>query len=846
MGIKARNYSGSTDGRETVREQKNRELSRRAATEGVVLLKNEGLLPLATDKKLAVYGNGIAKIIKGGTGSGDVNERRVVSVLDGLLAAGYPIVNEENARKYIADHKESMEDWREKVLAEIEKLESSSDMSFFGILADTKGKEYDDIPILEEQLEEADAVIYIISRVAGEGKDRNATEGDYYLTAKEKQQLQEIAGYHKNIVLLVNTGAQIDITDLHVREAIKSIVYISQPGMEAGHVIADILSGKVNPSGHLTTTWSRKYEDFPNAATFSHCNGDTTNEYYEEGIYIGYRYFDSFGVDTLYPFGYGLSYTGFDLKPEGVFVDENVVKVRVTVTNTGAVYAGKQVVQVYAACPQNETGKELKRLIGFQKTGLLAPGQSETVEIAADAKCFASYDAKKAVWVVEQGEYAVFAGENAADIKLAGVLDVEVDSIIEKVPHILPLQTELHEIRPDGRVIDLFTENWKKEAEEAGILAITYSPTEQPLVRLPETEHAAAARKIAESMEDDELVAMLMGEITKGQDNIVENELVQTGIYVPGAAGETSCRFAEKYGVPAISMADGPAGLRVMRKYDVDNKTGLIYGHGLLSALEGGFLSKEYDREDVTTYYMYATAIPIGTMLAQTWNLSILKEIGTMVAGEMQELGISWWLAPGMNIHRNPLCGRNFEYYSEDPLVAGTMAAAITQGVQSVPGVGTTIKHFACNNQEDNRLHSNSIVSERALRELYLRGFEIAVKTSQPMCVMSSYNLINGIPTSNSVELLTEVLRNEWDFKGIVMTDWTTTTAGSAVPYKCAEAGNDLIMPGNKVDVDDITEALKSGALDRAKVTDCAARLIAVIFDTLGMEEPKPYGRIRG
>lgn len=842
--MKVRSFSGSTDCRETERELKNRELSRKVATEGVVLLKNEGLLPLDTDKKLAVFGNGVAKIMKGGTGSGDVNERRVVSVLEGLLAAGYPIVNEKNARKYMADYKAAMTDWREKVLTKLEKLESSSDMAFFGILADTKAEEYDDIPVLEEQLSEADAVIYIISRSAGEGKDRNAAEGDYYLTAKEKQQLWEIARYNQNIVLLVNTGAQIDIADLQAEETIKSIVYISQPGMEAGHVIADILSGKVNPSGHLTTTWSRKYEDFPNAATFSHCNGDTANEYYEEGIYVGYRYFDSFGVDVLYPFGYGLSYTNFVMKPETVSVDGNAVKVYVTVTNTGAVYAGRQVVQVYAACPQNENGKELKRLIGFKKTSLLKPGQSETVEITADEKHFASYDCDKAAWIVEQGEYAVFVGENVQSIQLAGVLRVEKDSMIEKVSHILPLQAELHEIKPDGRVIDTFTKKWKKEAETNGMLAISYSPAEVLYRRLPESEHAANARKIAESMNDDELVAMLLGEITKGQDNVVENELVQTGVYVPGAAGETSCRFEEKYGVPAISMADGPAGLRLMRKYDVDNKTGLIYGHGLLSALEGGILAQEYDREDVTTYYMYATAIPIGTMLAQTWNPEALKEIGSMVAGEMQEFGISWWLAPGMNIHRNPLCGRNYEYYSEDPLVAGSMAAAVTEGVQSVPGTGTTIKHFACNNQEDNRLHSNSIVSERALRELYLRGFEIAVKTSQPMCIMSSYNLINSVPAANSTDLFTEVLRNEWDFKGIVMTDWTATTAGCAVSHKCAQAGNDLIMPGKQIDVDDITEALSTGALDREKAVDCVARLISVIFDTFGMENPKPYGRM--
>ena len=337
-------------------------------------------------------------------------------------------------------------------------------------------------------------------------------------------------------------------------------------------------------------------------------------------------------------------------------------------------------------------------------------------------------------------------------------------------------------------------------------------------------------------MSDEELTAMLMGEITKGQDNIKENELVQTGIFVPGAAGETSCRFVEKYGIPAISMADGPAGLRLMKKYDVDNESGLIYGFSLLSAIGGDVLTKEYKRENVTTYYQYATAIPIGTLLAQTWDPALVEEVGRMIGQEMLEFGVAWWLAPGMNIHRNPLCGRNFEYYSEDPLIAGTIAAAMTRGVQSMKGVGTTVKHYAANNQEDNRMFSNSIMSERTLREIYLRGFEIAVKESQPMCVMTSYNQINGVPAANNKDLITTVLRGEWDFQGIVMTDWTTTTYGSASPHKCAKAGNDLIMPGNQIDIDDIMKALADGTLNREDAVDCASRLIAVLFDTIGME----------
>ena len=333
-----------------------------------------------------------------------------------------------------------------------------------------------------------------------------------------------------------------------------------------------------------------------------------------------------------------------------------------------------------------------------------------------------------------------------------------------------------------------------------------------------------------------------MGEITKGQDNVKDGELVETGIYVPGAAGETTCQLEEKYGIPAISMADGPAGLRLMRFYDVDKATGKIYGESLLAALSGGLFSFNHGHENADRYYMYATAIPIGTLLAQTWDPELLTRIGEMVGGEMKEFCVTWWLAPGMNIHRNPLCGRNFEYFSEDPLISGVMAAAITKGVQSIPGIGTTIKHYACNNQEDNRMFSDSTLSERALREIYLKGFEIAVKTSQPMCLMTSYNKINTVPAANNTDLITNVLRGEWDYQGIVMTDWTPTTAGCASSHGCMIAGNDLIMPGNQKDVDDLRKSLADGSLPREKALECAARLIRLLYMTDGYEDSVPYG----
>ena len=306
---------------------------------------------------------------------------------------------------------------------------------------------------------------------------------------------------------------------------------------------------------------------------------------------------------------------------------------------------------------------------------------------------------------------------------------------------------------------------------------------------------------------------------------------------MPGSAGETSSAFADNPGLASAIMADGPAGLRLTKKYYVDKASEEVYDVGFIGSIEQGLFKKIEKPENSTEMYQYCTAFPVGTMLAQTFDTELAEEVGRHVAEEMTEYHVTWWLAPGMNIQRNPLCGRNFEYFSEEPLLSGKIAAAITRGVQSMPGAGTTIKHFACNNQEDNRIGSDSIISERALREIYLRGFEIAVKESQPACIMSSYNLINGIHTANSYDLCTKVLRDEWGFKGIVMTDWATTRpeAGS-ISHKCIQAGNDLIMPGTQADIDDIIDANEKGILSDNDILICAKRIVAAIFKSNAYE----------
>ena len=838
MQKRIRKYSGIKNAEVSSREIKHREIARYAATQGFVLLKNDGLLPIKNETKVFLAGSGAVHAIKGGTGSGDVNEREVVNILTGLKNAGVTVINEEDILVSIADYEEALSEYVDKILNNMSNISSQD---FFELFLREKKRDFKRISITKDKVEISDAAVYVISRVAGEGRDRVLEKGDYYLSDVESKELEELGKLTDKIAVLINAGGPIDVNEILKNKSVKAIMNISQPGMELGNAVADSLLGKEAPSGKLSDTWALEYKDYPNAATFSHNNGDTENERYTEGIYVGYRYFDSFNVKPAFPFGFGLSYTDFNISEYRVAVDNGEITVEAKITNTGDIFNGREVAQVYMACPQTGIKKEFKRLVGFKKTKLLKPNESEVVKIAISSKSLASYNEEESAWIVEKGEYGIFIGNSSVNNVLAGVIAVSEDYVIEKTGHIHPLQEKLEEIvRPD-EVIEKLTTKWKEEARAKGIKALEFVPTEENKAPKGCEDLDSIAKELAVRLTDEEITGLLMGEISKGQDNIKDNELIETGICVPGAAGETTCALEEKYGIPGISMADGPAGLRVLRNYDVDRKSGKIYGVDLIGSLEGGLFRREYKNENVDTYYMYATAIPIGTHLAQTFDVDLVKELGKLVAAEMTEFGVAWWLAPGLNIHRNPLCGRNFEYYSEDPLLSGTMAAAITLGVQSVPGVGTTIKHFACNNQEDNRMGSNSIVSERALREIYLRGFEIAIKTAQPMCIMTSYNLINGIHTANSYDLCTTVARDEWGFEGIIMTDWTTTTAGGSKPFVCAIAGNDLIMPANQIDIDNIMAALKDGSLPRSTARTCAARLIKVIFQTIGMEDVKGY-----
>ena len=839
--IKTRHFTGTTDNTVMKRELDNRKIARRAAAEGMVLLKNEGqLLPLKEGTKAALYGVGASRTIKGGTGSGDVNERETVSIYQGMKNAGFEITTEDWIKAYDEQYQAARYAWRDEIEEKASGLEDQV-AGFFNVYSTTPFRMPAGAPITQT---DAEVAIYILSRVAGEGADRFDAEGDYYLTKEEKQQLSDICSMYKHVVVAVNTGGLADLSFMDEYSNIEALLQIVQPGMEAGSAFADIISGKVTPSGKMADTWAYKYEDYPNSKTFSHNNGNVDKEYYTEGLYVGYRYFDSFDIPVRYGFGYGLSYTTFETKVLATELKENKkIVVETEVTNTGDTYSGKEVVEFYATCPAGKLEKEYRRLVAFAKTGLLAPGESEKLILEIGLDKLTSYSEKDAAWILEGGSYVIWAGNSLEASVPCAVLNLDGEVILTKTQNICPLKDELEELNQSSEKMNQKLEALLKVAEEekVPIMELKAADVETRVVEYRSNAECVPeeARKFVDTLSTEKLVALASGDPGKGQGS----NLGSAGISVPGSAGETN-NCALEDGVPGIVLADGPAGLRLMKHYNVHE--GKIVNKPFKFSLEGGLFCEGEPADPGETYYQYCTAIPVGTLLAQTWDTALIEEVGEMIGGEMMEFSVTLWLAPGMNIHRNPLCGRNFEYYSEDPLLAGRMAGAMTNGVQNVPGCGTTIKHFACNNQEDNRMGSDSILSERTLREIYLKGFEIAITESQPMSIMTSYNLINGVHAANCEDTCTKAARCEWGFQGVIMTDWTTTEYGpDCTASGCMRAGNDLVMPGAFSDRDNLNQELIDGTLSTEDLKACISRLVNIAWQSMEFEDAVPYKKVK-
>lgn len=836
--LKNRTFTGTTDNRITERELANRKIARKAASEGMVLLKNDNhFLPLSPNCKVALYGVGASNTIKGGTGSGDVNERESISIYQGMKEAGFTITNEDWIYAFEKEYETKRIEWRDFILEKSKDTQGKGASEFFAIYTSNPFQMPYGSAVTKT---EAEIGFFIISRVAGEGADRFAKPGDYYLTETEEKQLSDICHFYKDVVVIINTGGIIDLSFMDQYENIRALLQIMQPGMEGGRAVADIITGAVTPSGKLTDTWAMAYADYPSSARFSHNDGNIDKAYYEDGIYVGYRYFDTFDVSPRYGFGYGMSYTDFVLKNIKVSTEKNEIVVDATVINTGSTYAGKEVVQVYATCPTGNIAKEYRRLISFEKTDLLLPGKEQTLTQRVSLSALTSYSEQESGWLLEKGNYVIWVGTSLECSVPVAVFNLEEKLLLEKTVHICPLQENLEEMQPDTEKLEKKIAALLAECEKAGVpvlgLPVEGIKTKEIVYRKNAEIYDAEAMELVKTLSEDELCALASGDPKKGQGS----NLGSAGIAVPGSAGETNSCCLDK-NIASIVLSDGPAGLRLQKYYCVED--GKLHTLPFMASLEGGLFCGEEDMKlEGEKYYQYCTAIPVGTLLAQTFDTKLLEEVGEMIGGEMELFDTTLWLAPGMNIHRNPLCGRNFEYYSEDPLISGKIAAAITRGVQKVPGVGTTIKHLCCNNQEDNRMACDSILSERTLREIYMKGFEIAVKEANPMSIMTSYNLINGVHAANNYDIITQAARNEWGFTGMVMTDWTTTEKGpDCTAAGCMRAGNDLVMPGAMIDRENLEKELKEGTLSLEDLRACISRTVKLIWASNMYEDAKPY-----
>ena len=731
------------------------ELSHKAATEGIVLLKNNNdLLPFTKGAKVAVFGCGQIDYIKGGGGSGDVHVAYVRNIYQGLKMKAGSVEVFDALSLYYQEYVE-------------EQYKNGERPGMFDEAA---------VPteLFERAKDFTDTAVIVIRRYSAEGSDRrNDGTDDYFnLSSAEKLMVDTVTANFKNVVVLLNVGAMIDTSWFAYNDAISSAVMLWQGGMEGGLAAADILTGDVTPSGKLVDTCAESFDDYPSSKGF-HESEDYVK--YTEDIFVGYRYFETVPGKkecVVYPFGYGLSYTTFELSDIASCMIAGNIIISVKVTNTGKA-TGKEVVQVYYGAPAGKLDKPARELCGFAKTKELVPGESEVLTITFAVNDMASFDDEgvvaKSAYVLEKGTYNVYVGTS---VRSASAIDftyeLEEDVIVEQLRSYCTPEKLEKRMKADGTY----------KAVECKEVERTAFPCEYQCAEKPEKMYRLI--DVAEEKIDlDTFIAQL-----------TEEELIHlvSGHENRGVANTCGVGSLEMYGIPPIMTVDGPAGVRINRP------TGVL-----------------------------TTAFPVATAIACTWNLDIMEKIGKAGALETKENNLQLWLTPALNIHRSPLCGRNFEYFSEDPFVSGKMAAAKVKGIQS-QNIVATPKHFACNNKETNRKNSDSIVSERALREIYLKGFEICVKESKPRMIMTAYNIINGVRASENVELLQGILRNEWGFDGMVTTDWTTR----AEHYKEEKAGNDLKMP--RGDYNNVREALADGRITREELCICVKRILEMIL----------------
>lgn len=815
-------------------EIEHQNIVRKYAPESMVLLKNDNILPLNHSGKIALYGNGARNTIKGGTGSGDVNVRHFVTVEEGLEQAGFEITT----KNWLDQYSKLKADYVKKFKADLVTKAKAEGKDVWGATMGVTPLEPDyDLDLSSSS--QTDTAVYVLARDSGEGADRHVERGDIKLTKTEVHDILSLVKQYKKFVLVLNVGGLVDLSE--VKDQVPAILLMSQLGSATGNALADVLLGKSYPSGKLAMTWA-PIDQYPSSGNF----GDINDTYYKEGIYVGYRYFDSMNIIPLYEFGYGLSYTSFKLETEAVKADSKKIELNVRVSNVGNT-AGKEVVQVYYSAPDAVMDQPYQELATYAKTKELTPGEEQVLNLTFNTNDMASYDQENAESILGNGDYLIRVGNSSRNTKVVAKANLDQDTVIEKFKHIGG-KTNFNDFVPNEKTI-----SYPSEAEEianAPEFSLQSKDFEVKENHYPKPTFNAkdndkqidwsavingdeTVEDFIASLDNETITYLLTGNYEKGKSLFMVGN---AGATVAGSAGETTHQLT-KWGVRSLVMADGPAGIRLSTSYTLDEKG---KAHALASEFgdSAGVPKEDYKQENTTTYYQYCTAIPIGTAIAQSWNPEVAEKYGDLVGAEMQLFGIDIWLAPALNIQRSPLDGRDFEYYSEDPLISGLNAAGITNGIRKHPGCTTTIKHFAANNQETNRVYSNSVINERTLRQIYLKGFEICLENSEPLAVMSSYNLLNGVHTCNRYDLLTDALRNEWHFNGFVMTDWLVTSSfiSNEGKYTCASAaqdvatGNDMTMPGLEEDTETILKALRSGELTRADLEIAASRILKVVL----------------
>ena len=765
----------------TALEKKNADLSRLAAAMGMVLVENTSVLPIRP-QAIALFGNGARRTVKSGKGSGDINNRHTVTVEEGLEKSGFTICTKAWLDRCDEAFSKDEAAWHQ----EIDLLAQQQGIPRTLIYLQTVHRWCCPPPIKNDDIpENVDTAIYVIARHNGEGTDRVAQEGDFYLWEEERRHIELLASKMKRLIVVLNTGSVI-ATDFFQKEMAGrgALLLMGQPGQQAGDALSDIITGRVTPCGKLTATWANRYEDYGLEPSFIAQDGCRRSNY-SEGVFVGYRGFDHRNQHAAYPFGYGLSYAEFTFSDLAISEQDDALHIAVTVKNCSEQYSEHQIVQIYAELPHSEIPRPPKMLTAFCKTELLQPMQSQQLSLSFQKEQLCMYSSQLEAFVLPAGEYRICVGQDSQTLRYIGSFIQTEERLYQRRPCFWKPgeQGPQEDCPPDT--------SWKKYAETAQTRALS----------------------------DEQLIALVLGDYKKN-----ENSVLGTAIgAIPGAAGYTTDRIP---GVSPFAMADGPCGLRLFSKFETD-ASGKIINMSDMDGLEDGKYSQPLKQvlPAAHRYYQYCTAFPIGTTLAQSWDLHLLEEVGKAVAEEMRTFGISLWLAPGMNLQRDPLCGRNFEYYSEDPLLTGRVAAAIVRGVQFQKGTGAVIKHFACNNQELNRLFGDSRVDAQTMYELYLKSFEIAIRESSPAGIMTAYNAVNGVKAANSSILCLEILRKQWNYQGLIMTDWGTTDFGSD-PIACITSGNDLIMPGSKKDEDALRSALLQGTLSRQQLARCAQHVI--------------------